>query len=772
MSLGKTCAILLLFFCVISNIHTQAAEFVPKDIRLVNPATSFKAGSVQDIGLVRSDIKGRANLIFDYGVARVITDETITSYEIISTETSANTNQIKFPVTIPNTIPEYATSTYVIFLKSYAIHRPDTQNFFVTKPFVIERNDLPYIHIKNINLLQSNNTRAGLEDGPIIYNPDSAASEAQSINTSLEVSFQSDQETILKPVIKFNKLRSNAKLEDFTPAEISVRKGITNVTIPLPVFNYEPGVYFGELLLHNNLLPVKVEFIYIIAGETASVGLVTASPEGLFTFNIFGTPADIHNTTATTTKEIKTFKTTFMFRGKEVFATTSESIDFNAGSTTIALPKNVQSVDSVWVEVISNTTNKVLFADTKGISFSRDTEPNRWYLYYILILCIIIVCAFKQHKTKFIIALLLLCALIITQRVYGDMYKPDEFMTTNNEFSDRVSLYINQNIQPLIQTCGEPFSLLYGVYYTAAASAFNGNTAGFSVLSAGDADAKRTEAISGDKMYDINKSHDKWYHISNWFKYTSPTVLTTNKTLYITVDSNSGTARYKMPITIGECYACTNATSTSNIPNFQKFNRNYYYSTSTQQLYYRNISDGDRPSECKIDLCTNTEFSEEQYPETLTWSPLPATGSTDPDRYACVPAKVNCACDKRNMVCKNDTTGTSTITVNDTACKFQAFCTATENSINGGWVTFDAYNKLGKISYSQKGKGLPLVTETSTTSTSTPQNAAFDQNGGYMMIQIPVGGKIVTNTLTDSFDGSVSTASCKLIGNSTTTPAL
>lgn len=752
---------------ILTNISTtiHAEGFIPKEIKFSSSTASYSSGIKKEFVLVPSSKELKADTQYEFGVARQIKNGFITSFDIVTTETVIAANQGRFTTLIPNIMSENATSTYVIYLKSYVKNDPESENFFVTDEFTIIPNESPFVTIKNINLLQSTGDRFEIHSGPTIYNPIDVSTTTEATTTSVEITFDSNTDTIFKPIITFKKLRSNTVLPNSIADEIHISKGLNYVTIQAPTFGYEPGVYMGHVEFENELLQNSVDFQYIVSGQLATVGQLSYTQAGVFTFDVFGTPLDLFNREVLTAPEIHSVNTVFLSNGKKVYAT-STIVNFASSTFSVVLPKKIKQVDTIQIEVVSGTTGKVLYTGEKKTDYMSLEQNDNQYILYILLILILIVLAFKKFKIAFIIALIVSIVLVTAHTVFGDNWNPaltpSYVLNSRNlkyyaeNYSHPIYVYLSEDITQKSYACGDVLKFMFKVEYINCSNTGVGVQVGFSTTSLAKAEASKVVVSSNfDKQLLESQIltarfgvHKFYQNISQFKQFTGPVLAGNETSLYISASTlytdpahvQSGISQLQIPITVGACTACTNAPLASNVPNFKVGARNYYYNSADSALYYRddNPALNAAPVVCEIDMCSDTPAAEGSIPFGKSWKPAVGSYSTDPNRYACLPVNITCACNTtRDRVCTNSNTGTTSTDIAHSSCSLKKFCAPSYQDKGLASMTFNAYNKKGTLTYIPAGNPVTGIV-------------------------VPPEGITVTKKMVDSFDGASITASCDL----------
>lgn len=418
-------SIVLLLIISVSNV-LSANTFIPNEISFGNTnsqseeSVMYKAGDKVNINLnfVESDFPEDKTSI-EYGVARRVVSGMIVDFEPIQklgSQKSLNKLEIKnIEVIIPNIFENYSTSTYTFYVRTTIENNPDQYNFIVSKNNFKITPDLTkdLIKIEAINFLQSNGDRYGLSTGPTIYDLSKFSYKGVSSSTSIEVSFRSNFDTVLNPNIKFKKLRSDIVLEDFKPEAINIKKGINRLIIPLPNFNYEPGVYMGTIFFDNKQLP-DLDFQYITGGDMVTFGQVKSTKtvnDYVINFDIYGTPIDFNldlelNGLEKIAPRDGFYKTEFVFKNKsnKDLYNISKDIDFSTTTYSLSIPNNIKGISSVYIKTF-NKDGVVIYEGNKDLNLFEKKEGMSLFLIIILpiiaiLILFLIILILKKRNIK------------------------------------------------------------------------------------------------------------------------------------------------------------------------------------------------------------------------------------------------------------------------------------------------------------------------------------------------------------------------------------
>jgi hypothetical protein len=421
--------ILSIFF--ISSVTVSAQNFVPRYVNTMVGTTTptLQAGSDLDLEIIveNSNLpEDKTNI--EYGVVRRIVQGTTISYEPISilkidkSYSSSKTQKIK--VKVPNVLRSNASTTYVVYAKTTVVDDVDAENFIVSKQyFKIQGNeDIPTTKIEYMNFLHSNGKRYGLLSGPSIYDLSKTTYKGVASSTSLDIVLRSNTDLVLNPNITFKKLRSDVSISDFKPAPINILKGTsTVVVIPLPVFDYDPGVYQGTIDFDNKDI-LNVDFQYIINGDIVTFGQPvyskTKENNQILDFKIYGTPIDTNLDPVLNNISTSTFATSSIVYGTEFIVKdknnkelyrTNQNIDFSTTTYKLEIPANIKNIAKVSIKT-TNADGKVLYEGTKDLNIPKDNTLRSILLVILFVLVIVLILIFKH---KYVRVILLVIAMTI-----------------------------------------------------------------------------------------------------------------------------------------------------------------------------------------------------------------------------------------------------------------------------------------------------------------------------------------------------------------------
>lgn len=579
----KIAHVFVLLAVMLSCIPTisSADIFLPKDMSVGN-APSYEAGVVLPITFTPNEKRpiGTQNNL-EYGVARAVDNDGLTFFEIITTKNitlGKDVQVLNLDTTIPNIFDTTATNTYVVYAKFYEKNNPENESFFFTKTFSIQPNDKPFTQVRNINFLQSTGARFATIHGPSIYAPALVGTSTfLATSTALEVTFESNQTLTVKPKISFTKIRSEAFIQDILLDPITIKKGETYAVIPLPTFEYSPGVYMGTLSFEDGAIANKVDFQYIVAGESVSVGTVSVMSEDVkkfFTFEIFGTPVDMDRPDASTstspTANSLLYKTTITFIDSvgNVVYTTTQAVDFNQNTFKIEIPKEYTDVARLGIEVQSAQGN-IVYEGTKDVNYLVVTDMRAqmrkivFSVVYLLLMVLAVYAIYKRHVKTVIVCVLLMLGMFLTHQAFADISiseyreRGGNTVFTNENVAQMPTVVLRDDIPNTVYTCGENIPVVFKVYYIRCTNSVPNIKAGFSWSDYVTPNTSVTNSVSQNSNVGSIGGHQFYRSYSSYVSKTMPAPLTNPANLYISVNHSgdnfggntvTGYSRYKIPV--------------------------------------------------------------------------------------------------------------------------------------------------------------------------------------------------------------------------------
>lgn len=556
--------------------HVTHAMYLPKTVS-IGDKSSYEAGSSFSIDITqdkKTPIGLRKNL--EYGVARTVENDGITFFEIITTEVTEigkEKDLSNLTVSIPNILDVNATNTYVVYTKFYEKNNPDNDSFFFTEEFSIIKNDKPFTQVANINLLQSNGKRYAITHGPSIYHPTELTKDATvATSTSLEITFESNQDTSVQPRISFSKIRSDAFTQELEVDPITIVNGKTYAKIALPAFDYEPGVYMGTLSF-DGVIANKVDFQYIVAGDSVSVGTISIVKEGLkklFAFEIFGNPLDMDRTAAqdqsaivaSTTPMIYKVTTEFINSKDKTVYTLTQDVDFNTNRFTVEILPEYGDVAHIHT-VVTSLAGKVVYDGTKEVGYKSDLyaalslKKILFVSLYILLMLITVIAIWRSYVKIAILCSMILLGMFLTKEAFAD-FNPSAYLErsaiavySHEGVGQAPTVIFRDNIVGTIYTCGENITLVFKVYYLRCTNTVPNLRGGFSWTGYVVPTTVLTTSVSANTNFGNFAGHQFYRSYSAWISKRMPAPITIPTDLYVSINhtvNTTGYSRYKIPI--------------------------------------------------------------------------------------------------------------------------------------------------------------------------------------------------------------------------------
>ncbi len=537
--------ILFVLLLVLLNLNIYKSEaftpaFSPQYIDIVTSSEDtpiFKAGDKVDLNISLSNNNTPLEKTqVEYGIVREIVSGNTTDYEPIKVLKIENSYSIggtkKMNFEIPNVLNK-ESDTYVFYAKISVIDDIDKENFIVSgRNFKIEKdNSIPITKILGMNLLHSNGKRFGLLHGPTIYDLTKTTYKGVASSTSLEITLESNTDIILNPNITFNKLRSDISVPDFKPNQINVKNGITNIVIPLPKFDYEPGVYQGVMKFNNVDIP-DVNFQYIIAGDSVTIGQPVYESnlkEHTFSLPIYSTPVDMDlnvklNDFSTSTiekmlsPEALFYDSEFIIQdkdGKELHKT-NQSIDFATSTYQLVLSSkiNLNKIDKILIKV-KNGEGKVIYEGVKNIDLPTSDKLSILKISLLVLLFVVLITLlilFKHKYFRILLTILTLLTLLFGIQIFtakagvwflgmNDGYLiyegGDTTYVRHGAFASTGYLYkFSTNIRETAYSVNSDFKFTYSAVHTWCHNYWEGLSTGFSLNSQDEAWTNRATISS------------------------------------------------------------------------------------------------------------------------------------------------------------------------------------------------------------------------------------------------------------------------------------
>ncbi len=762
---------LINFICVFTlslliTSTVQAATFYPKSISFTSPASSYNGGASEPVQIYLKDADtgiAREDMVYDIGVARELPSGKIVEYEILNTEsvryTTLEKDNFQYSVKIPN-LNKKTNDTYVIFIKSYRANDPDSESFLVSESFTITPTDKKTITLDKAFILTSAGEAFGLAVGPTLYAK--PQNKLQATSSELILQFTSNTKVDVKGTVSFKKIRTNdfSKTEE---VEIKVFEGQDSYGIDLPTFDYEPGVYMGELKLSAEgvQLPEKIDFQYIIDGPIVSVGQLrfigATSTVSEFLLPVFGRPVDIYTSSSTSDSGKEVYKTVLTFLDKDdmILAEHATELDYKKGIRQILVSDiDWKKISKVTIKTFDDN-DMLIFTTTQNVTIPLP-ERNSVHLIYAGIIILLGISWYLVTRRKGVIVLTVIMGAIFIYAYTFASWSPTTAdgqslnVNVSTEKYSKAYFTFNADFTTESVSCTEGTDVFLKMIFAECQNRVR-ETANFGVskISMADARANYTGASYSiasstcqgqDKIFRWrgkeyvfpcgSTGHDPFLYTTSFIKIASlKGPIAPDTKLYISVKGSKGLhAEYAMPLAPSSCDRCSNVTGEQLTKNFSAYGRDYFYVDSDSKLYFAPAS-ATGASVCAVDMCADTEAREEVIPEGKVWNISATSGY---DKYSCIDrSSKTCTCSGRTQVCTEN--GVETQVANASQCALQASCTFVKTG-NQATFTFSPIRGLGNITYS----GQNLVTRT-----------------------IPTNGSITESmSLTDSFDGLTASASC------------
>lgn len=783
---------------------TTFAEYSPKGISFDTSTSTYLGGSTYPVRIQAvEDGQPGSRMVHEVGVAQELINGRITQFKILSAQTvsAAELVQSQFVqnIKLPNlnlvsgAKKASATTTYVLYVKSYFPNDPDSENLFISKSFTIKPTSKPSAELVNGGILLNTGESYTFSAGPTIYK--TAITKAHATSSQLMLTIDSNATSTVTPRIVFSKLRSNSLTQEVVGKTLSLRPGRNAFTIDLPTFDYVPGVYIGKLHLQPDTdidLIKEIEFKYIIDGPSVTVGqmVFVSQQKGAYVFNLptFGKPADIltpgiNASTTSTTTAAEIYNTTFTFidsKGR-VLTTVTEAIDYTK-TTPYALTVAGSKVKHAAKVVIKTTDGQnVFFETTQDLTMPKPTRSKEHAMYAGCIILLGIAWFLVSRRKRILVWTVLMAAIFISAYVWAANWSPYPTRTRFFDGNHMVYATFNQNFSTEPVSCGvDGTDVLVKLSITTCENSIDRIYVGMSRTSMAEAKSVRTQvSYLNNEPIVLSKTlvptkHKVWTYALNWIKIGNikgPVAAGSKLYVHLGIDVYEvgdcitrvsdhcvGYAEYEVPLFTtpatgyGACDRCTNIGGVQTTPNFAAHGRDYFFSTVDSKLYFAAaaaVGSATTPEACTVDMCGDTSAVESPtVPVGYVWN---SAGSTDYEKYSCIPEPTEtCACSGRTRTCVSGGVTVST-TNNAPQCSLSATCSyPTPVSGNQVTFTFSATNILGTLG-----------------------------NGGNSVQTIPSTGSGTiseTRTLTNTGDGQTATASCSYSytnepgGGSTTTP--
>ncbi len=302
--------------------------------------------------------------------------------------------------------------------------------------------------------------------GPTIYKNAHGALAVAISNTS------KDSLSLVPHIVIYDRSVSGKILDVYnaTSSVILASGGSRNLSFSLPTFDYQAGVYFGELNFldaQGMARTVPVQFRYIIAGDILSISSITSPVSAVtkgdilnLTVTYAGAPYDIFTgeTPGTTTADLAV--NVYNEKDQLVGTYTERSMDFNSGASKILPVPIYKNAQALRVVATVTSGSKMITSYTADLSANYEemhSQPgiseNLFGLIAIVVAALIIIGLtiffFMKKKGKY-----MLMTLLIMVGVGCIGYRPaTAFTVTGTHFINVVWDYVTTGIwQPANST--------------------------------------------------------------------------------------------------------------------------------------------------------------------------------------------------------------------------------------------------------------------------------------------------------------------------------
>lgn len=497
-------------FCLATVPNVANAMTIPSlEVSNVETAsTNLNAGDEISGNFTLSNFSsdGASDLWFSVGLAYV--DETTKDTYILSKQDfgsrfsldAKSSKTIPFNFLVPSTIPESKVSLAVTVY--YGL---DYLSGFGSKEVLVQGAVAP-ISVSNGAIKLSNGKEFGLMEGPTIYSKADSKNNDYANSADVVVSLTSNEDTVLNPKVEIYAWPDNLVLSSSVLSDVSVKlekDKSKEVSIHLPDFGYNPGVYDGRLTFVGSDLKEKtlgVKFKYIISGNIASINsissektTVTKNEKVDVVVDFGGVPVDIANQE----------NQNKIFSDHVIDVVLKNELNQKIGEKQLIVPARntgpeiitidaTKSAKAILAEVLITSDEKILASKTTYLSSDYDSVRKKALLFRTLkIVCVIVLIIFvailsmKFMKRRGGLGLAILFALSVlplqsfaSEVVYNTKVQtdpkgcPDPGLTvsyTGNGISD------NKEFSP-----GETFTIDGQVTYKSCSNAAVGtNVAGY-----------------------------------------------------------------------------------------------------------------------------------------------------------------------------------------------------------------------------------------------------------------------------------------------------
>lgn len=595
---------ILLTFVLNSDIYAKG--YLPENIYINNinksTTTTFKAGDKVELNVKLSPSEYPDDrTTIDYGVYREIYEGNGIFYEpikLLKTEKIYSSEEDKkISIEIPNVLGN-EKETYIIYAEIKVKNDPDKENIIFSKSnFHIIKDDTVVVKYTTVNLLHSNGYRFSVNHGPTIYDLSKAKYKGVASSTSLEIGFESNTDLDVNAKIEFSKLRSDVVIDKKIEQKISIKNGINEpIIIPLPTFNYDPGVYKGVITFDNKSLD-NIEFQYIVAGDSVTLSdpqfFETQKGQYVLDFNVYGTPIDMdldlelnnlkpdYYISLISTSTLA-YNSQFIFKdkkGKDLYSF-NKDIDFSSTTYRLEIPTqvNINKLDHVYIKVVDKD-GKILFEGNKKIYTGLNNKDFYYKLFALILLSIIIlvlIFVFKHKYLRIVLIILLILSIFFGIKVikaetwnlglnygsYKDNYNTyfgagESFYVTPSIDRAGYILKFNENLATKKIPNNENLKVTYKASLELCTNTYPGLYVGFSFKDIKDAIDKKMNIdygsvysqLDGEKPYSPAKH--RMFYITKWLT-TNIGVPKIGDTLYVIRETTGKWSRadYQIPLNV------------------------------------------------------------------------------------------------------------------------------------------------------------------------------------------------------------------------------
>ncbi len=441
-----------LFVCVVgaaallcaSAVHAQDVQNIAPDVYVRNitiPETSYKAGDTVagTVDLINGDATGIPDIVYqislgtDYqknGLIGALYD-TITSSPIFLSPQADQTVSFSYK------LPVVFDTTTNLTLHIQAFLKSGVPLGWTDMPITVS-GGIPALKIGTVSLMVGGTTyNAGV--GPTIYQDGTSTLSVSLTNPATSTL------TVTPHVVIYDHSTTGKMIEQYSEAAFSMKAGgsaVVNYTVP--VFNYTPGVYVGEITFtdSNNLTrSVPIDFRYIVAGNIVTLHSITTQKTTAavgdsipITINYSGTPYDI--STGTTQGNNNALLDVQLYNEKDqLVGEYQDTTDFNSGnSKTVPIAAAVEA-QALRINVSVTSAGKILASYAAPLTGNYDQAHQQALdeqaahaariqlaiesIVALLIACIVVAILFKLLNPKHRTTLVLIFALTAAGAYFG-----------------------------------------------------------------------------------------------------------------------------------------------------------------------------------------------------------------------------------------------------------------------------------------------------------------------------------------------------------------